>query len=313
MDDTNLLVGLETSDDAAVYRINDETALVLTADFITPPVDDPYLFGQIAATNAISDVYAMGGKPLVCLNLVGFPSNKLPASHLDKIMSGALSKILESGAVLGGGHSTEDDEPKFGLSVTGIVHPDKIWRNSSAKAGDKLILTKPIGSGVLINASRKNMVPKKDLDECIALISTLNRIAAETLANFSVHAATDVTGFGMAGHSYEMAKGAGLTFRLHSGAVPVMASTYDMYRKGVTTGVNKSNEDLVSCHIQKNTPLKPWELETFFDPQTAGGLLVALPAKEVEPALKALHQAGVSHAVEVGEVLPKEESYLILD
>ena len=179
--DPNLLVGFETSDDAGVYRLGEDTAMVVTADFITPPVDDPFTFGQIGAANSLSDVYAMGGRPVVCLNLIGFPSDDLGPEVLHGIVEGALSKITEAGAVLAGGHTTNDDEPKFGLSVTGVVHPDRYWRNAGALAGDALILTKPIGSGVIFNANLKGLLSPEALEETLAVLTDLNRTAAETL------------------------------------------------------------------------------------------------------------------------------------
>lgn len=309
--DPNLLVGIETSDDAGVYRLTDETALVMTADFITPPVDDPFLFGQIAAANSLSDVYAMGGRPLACLNLVCFPSDDLPPENLQQIMAGALSKIHEAGAVLAGGHSTEDDEPKFGLSVTGLVHPDKIWRNSTAQQGDRLILTKPIGSGVLINAHRKGAVPEPQMKACIEYITTLNRKAAEVMADFAVHACTDITGFGLAGHSYECAKPAGVTFRIEVAKLPLMEGSLDMYRKGFTTGVNKVNRELVYDECRFEVDLPPWHEEILFDPQTAGPLLVAVPAESAEKLVAALRDGGISDAVEIGRVEARDKEVLV--
>jgi selenide,water dikinase len=299
-----LLVGTETSDDAGVYRMGPELALVLTADFITPPVDDPYLFGQIAAANALSDVYAMGGKPMACMNLVGFPSRDLGADVLKGIVAGAFSKIREAGAVLVGGHSTEDEEPKFGLSVTGTVHPDKIWRNSTARVGDRLLLTKPIGSGVLFNANRKGWVSEADLGACLAWVSALNRIAAETAAPYEPHACTDITGFGLAGHTYRMASSAGVTFRMRLRDVPTMPGALEMYRRGVSTGVNASNRELIAAHTRFETSLPDWHREIVFDPQTSGPLLFAV-APERAPALLAdLKAHGLAHAAEIGEVLP---------
>ena len=244
------MVGFETSDDAGVYRLNDDTALVITADFITPPVDDPFLYGQIAAANSLSDVYAMGGRPITCLNLVGFPSNKLEPEVLHGIVAGALSKISEAGAVLVGGHTTEDEEPKFGLSVTGIVHPKKIWRNVGAKPGDVLILTKPIGSGVIFNANLKNWVSTDALNECIEIITTLNKAPAEVMANFEIHAATDITGFGLAGHCFEMADGSNVTLKISMDQIPVMNEALAMYEKGMSTGVNLYNRQMIGDHIR---------------------------------------------------------------
>jgi selenide,water dikinase len=310
-DDPNLLVGMETSDDAGVYRIAPELALVFTADFITPPVDDPYMFGRIAAVNALSDVYAMGGKPLTCMNLVGFPSRKLGIEVLKGIIAGAFEKIHESGAALVGGHSTEDEEPKFGLSVTGTVHPDKIWRNSTAQAGDRLILTKPIGSGVIFNGNRKGWVKASDLEACLAELVKLNRAPAEAAAPYEPHACTDITGFGLAGHTYTMARSAGVTFRISLESVPVMAGALELYRRGVTTGVNESNREMVSSHTRFETRLPPWHQEIVFDPQTAGPLLFSVAASQAAPLVADLKAKGLAAACIIGEVLPFEDACLV--
>ncbi|MCH8125096.1 selenide, water dikinase SelD [candidate division KSB1 bacterium] len=306
--DPNLLVGFETSDDAGVYRLNDDTALVTTADFITPPVDDPFLYGQIAAANSLSDVYAMGGRPITCLNLVGFPSNKLEPEVLHGIVAGALSKISEAGAVLAGGHTTEDEEPKFGLSVTGIVHPKKIWRNVGAKPGDVLILTKPIGSGVIFNANLKNWVSTDALNECIEIITTLNKAPAEVMANFEIHAATDITGFGLAGHCFEMADGSNVTLKISMDQIPVMNEALAMYEKGMSTGVNLYNRQMVGDHIRFQRDLPGWHEEIVFDPQTSGGLLVAVPKAQGEGLLHELHNAGVKQAKTIGTVTDLQNS-----
>ena len=277
-------------------------ALVTTADFITPPVDDPYLFGQIAAANSISDIYAMGGKPLTCLNLVGFPADKLGPEILHGIVEGALSKITESGAVLAGGHTTDDEEPKFGLSVTGIVHPQKYWRNVGAKPGDVLILTKPIGSGVIFNANLKNWVSEQALEECIQTITTLSKQAAAVMADFDIHAVTDITGFGLGGHALEMAEGSGVTLEIRTDDVPIMREALEMYQKGMRTGVNPANRALIeeSTHFEKSLPA--WHEEIFVDPQTSGGLLMSLPASQSESLLEALRNSGVTKAQIVGNV-----------
>lgn len=303
--DPALLVGFGTGDDAGVYKINDEQALVITADFITPPVDDPYLFGQIAAANSLSDVYAMGGRPLACLNLVAFPSGRLGPEVLHGIVAGALSKITEAGAVLAGGHSIDDDEPKFGLSVTGIVHPQRVWRNNTAQPGDVLILTKPLGSGVLLNANRKRWVSQAAMSECLEVLTVLNRAAAETLADFSVHAATDVTGFGLAGHAYEMCAGSALCLEIALERLPVLREALEMYRRGMSTGANRPNAERVAGRLRFDAQPSPsaWQREIVFDPQTSGGLLVALPAAQGDAALAALHARGVPWARIVGRVL----------
>jgi len=302
---------METSDDAGVYRLNDEQALVQTADFITPPVDDPYLFGQIAAANALSDVYAMGGKPLTALNLVGFPSKDLPPETLKGIIAGAFNKIQEAGAVLVGGHSTDDEEPKFGLSVTGIVHPQRIWRNSTARVGDQLIITKPIGSGVLFNGNREGKVSKAAMEACLKLVSTLNRVPAEVAAPHEPHACTDITGFGLAGHMHHMAKGSRTTFHIELGKVPVMDEALEMYRKGVTTGVNSANQALVDDDIRFETDLPVWHREIVFDPQTAGPLLFAVEPGCADTLVSQLRDHGLPAAVRIGEVRPRDSHMIV--
>jgi len=302
VDDPNLLVGFDTSDDAGVYRITDDLAIVVTADIITPPVDDPFTFGQIAAANSLSDVYAMGGRPLTCLNLLGFPSKELDESILHGIVEGALSKITEAGAVLAGGHTTEDEEPKFGLSVTGTVHPDKYWKNAGARPGDLLILTKRIGSGVLFNANLKGWVSKDALKTCIETITTLNRKACEVAQNFDIHAATDITGFGLAGHTLEMAQGSDVSVELHASEIPVLPEALEMYQKGVTTGVNSENRALIEDHVSFASSISVHQQELFVDPQTSGGLLLALGKEDVPSLLDALHGEGLEDATLIGQV-----------
>jgi len=301
-EDPNLLVGFETSDDAGIYRLTDDIAIVTTADFITPPVDDPYRFGQIAAANAISDVYAMGGRPVSCLNLVMFPSKTLSPDILQQIVAGALDKITEAGAVLAGGHSVENDEPKFGLAVTGVVHPKKFWTNTGARAGDVLVLTKPLGTGVLFNANLKKWVSEDAMTACVETAATLNRAAAETLAGFDVHAATDVTGFGLAGHAFEVATGSTVGVDIDMDTLPVMAEALEMYRKGMNTGVNPLNAQMVAAATRFERELPEWHRQIVYDPQTSGGLLAAVPEAEGEPLLEALDRAGVPGPRIIGRV-----------
>ena len=265
-------------------------------------MDDPYLFGQIAAANSISDIYAMGGKPVTCLNLVGFPADKLDPEILHGIVEGALSKITESGAVLAGGHTTDDEEPKFGLSVTGIVHPKKYWRNVGAEPEDVLILTKPIGSGVIFNANLKNWVSDQALDECIGVITTLNKQAAAVMAGFDIHAVTDITGFGLGGHALEMAEGSDVTLEIRVDDVPIMREALEMYEKGMRTGVNAANRALIEDFVHFEKSLPDWHEEIFVDPQTSGGLLMSVAASQSESLLTALHNSGVTSAQIVGHV-----------
>lgn len=297
------MVGFHTNDDAGVYRLTDDTAIVVTADFITPPVNDPYVFGQIAAANALSDVYAMGGDPRICLNLVCFPSRKLPPENLHAIVAGALSKITEAGAVLAGGHSVEDTEPKFGLSVVGTVHPDKFWTNSGAKPGDALVLTKPLGSGVLFNANLKNRVSAQAMQACIETVNQLNKGAAQILRQFDVHAVTDITGFGLAGHALEMAKASHASLTIDMAALPIMEQALAMYQKGVNTGINAFNQRLVSGHIHYRRQWPDWHRQILFDPQTSGGLMAALPAEQAEELIEALQKIRTPAAVRIGHVV----------
>lgn len=304
-------MGFDTSDDAGVYRLNDQQALVTTADFITPPVDDPFLFGQIAAANAMSDVWAMGGRPVACLSLVGFPGGKLGPEVLHGIITGAMSKITEAGAVLLGGHTTDDEEPKFGLSVTGLVHPDRVWRNAGARPGDRLVLTKPIGSGVLFNANLKRRVSAGAMDRCIQVLTTLNRDAAEIMAGFDVHGATDVTGFGLAGHGLEMARGSTVGLEIDLAKVPLLDEALDAYRGGVRTGMNGPNREMAGRFVRFSDRLGPWEREIVFDPQTSGGLLVAVGDGGAEDLLQALHRGGVTDARIIGRVLDEEKGTVV--
>ena len=296
------MVGFDTSDDAGVYRLNDEQALVFTADFITPPVDDPLIYGQIAAANSLSDIYAMGGKPLSCLNLVGFPSGKLDNEVLERIIAGAMQKITEAGAVLLGGHTTEDDEPKFGLTVTGLVHPEKIWRNIGLQVGDHLILTKPIGSGVLLNANKKKLISQNALQECIESMTKLNKTAAELMADFEIHAATDITGFGFAGHALEMVQGDELTLNFSLDKIPIFREACQMYLNGITTRVNKINREMVEQHWSFPHEIRSEQQELLLDPQTSGGLLFAVPGDQSASVISALHNAGITSSKQVGFV-----------
>ena len=313
MDDPRLLVGFQTSDDAAVYRLDAQRALVVTADFVTPPVDDGRLFGAIAAANALGDVYAMGGEPLLCLNLVGFPADRLPQETLSDILTGAAEKIAEAGALLVGGHSTEDREPKFGLAVVGLVHPERCWRNAGALPGDALLLTKPIGSGVLFNAHRRGWVSAEAMEACLREVGRLHRRSVEALVGFEVHAATDVTGFGLAGHALEMARASGVTLRISWGSVPVFAEAEAMYRRGVGTGVNAANRSLVEGDWFFTRPPDSVCAELCVDPQTSGGLLLALPWAEREEALQALRDAGAASAACIGQVQPRADAGLIIE
>ena len=306
-------MGFETSDDAAVYRLSDDQAVVSTADLITPPVDDARTFGRIAAANALSDIYAMGARPIMALSLVGFPSQKLEPSVLLDLISGLQEMVEEAGAVLAGGHTTEDEEPKLGLAVTGLVHPDKIWRNVGARAGDTLVLTKPLGSGVLFNANLKRKVSTEALQACLDALTTLNGKAADVLRDFEVHAVTDVTGFGLGGHTLEMAEGSDVTCVLDLEALPIFDEALDCYKRGVTTGANAANRELVAPHARFARKLPAWHEEIVFDPQTSGGLLAAVPGDQTQDLLAALREAGVGAAREVGRVTTSDGTPLVFE
>lgn len=298
--DPNLIVGYDTNDDAGVYRLSDELAIVVTADFITPPFDDPVLFGQIGAANALSDVYAMGGRPVTCVNLVAFPYEKLGAGVLAGIITGAREKIEEAGAVLAGGHSVEDPEPKFGLAVTGVVHPERCWTNSGARAGDALVLTKPIGSGVLLNANLKGWVSNDHLAACTESLSTLNKLAAEAAAKFEIHAATDITGFGLAGHALEVASGSVVRLQLSFADIPILGGATAMYERGMTTGSNVTNHQSAAPDMEISRALTASQEELLYDPQTNGGLLFALPEQQADLLVGRLRDAGVAAATRIG-------------
>jgi selenide,water dikinase len=301
--DPNLLVGIETSDDAAVYRLTDDIAMINTVDFITPPVDDPYWFGQISAANSISDVYSMGGRPLTALNVVMFPSKHLDMGFLKDILRGGHDKVVEAGACLVGGHTVDDEEPKYGLCVNGIVHPGRIITNAGGKPGDVLILTKPLGSGVLFNAVRSGKLPFKDLErDTLPSLAALNGAAMEAALQFDLHAATDITGFGIAGHTLEMALGSGSRVVLHFDRLPFYSDALHMYQKGETTGSNKANSKLVENHLQIEKDLTKHQEQLLYDPQTSGGLLLSVPAAQANALIAALGAAGVRTAVQVGEV-----------
>ena len=308
--DSNLLVGFETSDDAAVYRLTPEIAFISTVDYITPPVDDPYWFGQIAAANSLSDVYAMGGKPLAALNLVMFPSKKLDIGLLKEILRGGSYKIKEAEASMAGGHSVDDNEPKYGLAVTGSVHPDHILTNRGCRAGDVLILTKPLGTGVLFNAGRSGKLPFSQLEAILPQIAALNRKAIETALNFEIHACTDVTGFGIMGHTLEMARASRVQIDLFYEQLPIYPDTLKMYRKGETTGSNKANRKLADISWEMTGNRSAEEEELLFDPQTSGGLLLSLPAGQADQLSVALGEAGVETAAVVAEVVADEGPFI---
>jgi selenide,water dikinase len=308
--DPNLLVGFDTSDDAAVYRVAPELALISTVDYITPPVNDPYWFGQIAAANSLSDVYAMGGRPLTALNLVMFPSKKLDMGFLKEILRGGSDKVREAEASMAGGHSVDDNEPKYGLAVTGSVHPERILTNCGCRAGDALILTKPLGTGVLFNANRSGELPYAELEAILPRVAALNRKAIEAAVKFNVHACTDVTGFGVLGHALELARGSGTQIDLIYQNLPFYPNALRMYRKGETTGSNKANRRLAEGAWEMAVHRSAAEVELLFDPQTSGGLLLAVPDSQADDLISRLKKEGLETAVRVGEVVASDKPYI---
>ena len=278
--------------------------MISTVDFITPPVDDPYWFGQIAAANSISDVYSMGGKPLNALNLVMFPAKHLDMGLLRDILRGGHDKVAEAGACLVGGHTVDDDEPKYGLAVIGAVHPDRVITNAGSRPGDALILTKPVGTGVLFNAVVSGKLKQRDLEEeVLPSAAALNGPAMEIALGFDLHACTDITGFGIAGHLFEIAAGSGAKVRLTYSALPVYPNALEMYRRGESTGSNLANRAMVHEHLAIRTSLARHEEQLLFDPQTSGGLLLSVPGDEAENLISALDNAGVAVAARVAEVV----------
>jgi len=304
--DPNVLVGFDHADDAGVYQIGPDTALVQTADFLTPIVDDPYTFGQIAATNALSDVYAMGGKPLTALALVCFPE-KVDLEILERILAGGLSKMVEAGCTVIGGHSIRDEETKFGYSVTGLIDPQRVLTNGGAKPGDRLLFTKALGTGVISTAIKKEAARQSWIDAAVASMTTLNKMAAEVITaqgETAVHALTDVTGFGLIGHAREMALASDVSLRLYASRIPLLEGALDCVRAGHIPGGLKANREFAECVVGYEGEI-PEDIKTLlFDPQTAGGLLVAVKSEKSANLTRSLITAGVA-AVEIGEVLAR--------
>ncbi len=298
--DPNVLIGFDTADDAGVYQLTPELALVQTVDFFTPIVDDPYVFGQIAATNALSDVYAMGGHPISALTLVCFPELG-DMTMLEQMLAGGLSKMVEANCTVIGGHSIKDDEIKLGYAVTGTVHPGRVLANSGAKPGDRLIFTKAIGTGVISTAIKRGHAEFEWVRGAVHAMTTLNKAAAEvvTSGGFAVHAMTDVTGFGLIGHAREMAKGSGVSLRLYASRVPLLDGALECVRHGCVPGGLKSNRGFAEGCVEYADEV-PEDVRTLlYDPQTAGGLLISVAEADAERLSKALQEAGVT-AVELG-------------
>jgi len=296
-------VGLETSDDAGVYQLNEEVALVQTVDFFTPIVDDPFTFGQIAVANALSDVYAMGGTPMTALNLVAFPIKTLSPSILKEILLGGLSKMEEAGVALVGGHTVEDPEVKYGLAVTGIVHPKKILTNAKAMPGDQLVLTKPLGTGIISTALKGGLASEEAVRKMVESMTALNRKASEWMKAFGAHACTDITGFGFIGHTLEMASASRVGIVIQSKEIPVFPEALDYARLGLIPGGAHSNRQFFSCRVEVGSNVSALQIDLLYDPQTSGGLLISLPSGETERLVKILRKEGDIHSCILGEVV----------
>lgn len=310
--DPNLLVGTATADDAGVYRLSDDLALVQTVDFFPPLVDDPFVFGQIAAANALSDVYAMGGVPKTALNLVAFPDHRLPLTWLQEILRGGAERCAAAECVIVGGHSLRDSEIKYGLAVTGVVHPGQVLTNAAAKPGDRLVLTKPLGTGFIVTAAKAGQCPKDSLDAAVTSMITLNRTAAEVMRRHAPHSVTDVTGFGLAGHAFEMAQASGVSLKINLNALPLLPGLADLVAKRFFTRASKTNRQFVAEHLKVEGTPDPTALEAFFDAQTSGGLLISAAADRAEALVQDLRAARTPAAAVIGSVLPRGSHALIV-
>ena len=293
---------METADDAGVYRLTEEIALIQTVDFFTPIVNDPYTFGQIAAANSLSDVYAMGGRPLTALNIVCYPRRTVPQEALKAIMAGGLDKIHEAGALLVGGHSVDDTELKYGLAVTGVVHPQRVLTNAGARPGDHLILTKPLGTGIIATAMKGRAASPEAEAQAVAVMTTLNRQAAECLEGFAVHAVTDITGFGLLGHALEMAGASHAELTLSTSRVPIMAPAREYAAMGLVPAGTFANRNFCEKSLQVSPGVDAVTLDLLADAQTNGGLLISVAKDQAEDLLTCLHDRGVTAAAIIGEV-----------
>jgi selenide, water dikinase len=311
-DDRNVLIGFDTADDAGVYKVSPELALVQTVDFFTPIVDDPYTFGQIAAVNALSDVYAMGGRPMSSLAMVCFPE-KADLRILGQILAGGLSKMIEAGCTVIGGHSIRDEEIKFGYAVTGSVHPDRILANGGAKAGDALVLTKALGTGVISTAIKQGKAEQAWIEAATRSMTTLNKLAAEAAGELGadVHGATDITGFGLVGHAREVALASNVRLRIDSAKIPMLAGAVESVRANCVPAGLKANRDFAECVVKFGPRVDEITKTLLFDPQTAGGLLLSISASASDRFLRALQSRG-GDAVVVGEVLPRTDPLIMI-
>jgi selenide, water dikinase len=306
-------VGLQRADDAGVYRVSDDLAIIQTVDFFTPIVDDPYWFGQIAAANALSDVYAMGGVPKTAMNLVAFPLKDMDISVLRQIIKGGLDKMTEAGVVLVGGHSIEDTELKYGLSVTGFIHPDRVLTKNGLRLGDRLILTKPLGTGIINTAIKGGLASREIVDEVTRLMARLNRDAAAIMEQYPVHACTDITGFGLLGHIAEMIADSPLGIRISSEAVPIIRETLDYAAMGLVPAGTFKNREFRECMVEFAPSVDPLVQDVLFDAQTSGGLLICVDNEKADDLLKALRDGGIGESAIIGDVISDPPGKITVD
>jgi len=302
-----VIVGTETSDDAGVFRLRPDLAIVNTVDFFTPIVDDPYTFGQVAAANALSDIYAMGAEPKTALNIVAFPKGKMAIEVLGQILQGGAERVREAGAVVIGGHSIIDEELKYGMAVTGVVHPDRVIRNVGVKRGDALVLTKPLGTGIITTALKRRKASRDSVRATIASMIALNQVASSVMRQFPVHACSDVTGYGLLGHAQEMAGGSGVTIVLEAARLPLLPGARRLAEQGSLTGGCKRNRDYLKDKIAVDRSVRAGLVEIALDPQTSGGLLVALPQDRAVAMVATLRANGISAAALVGYATDRQD------
>jgi len=305
--DPNLIVGMERAEDAGVYKLSDDLAIIETLDFFTPVVDDPYIFGQVAAANALSDVYAMGGKPLTAMNIVCFPVKTMDISVLKQILAGGLNKLHEAEVTLVGGHSVEDNELKYGLSVTGVIHPAKVILNTGSRVGDKLLLTKPLGTGIINTGLKGNMADEKAVAKAIKLMVTLNRKASELMVEAGAHACTDVTGFGLLGHACEMVECTDVGMVIHSDMVPFIPEAKELAEMGMMPGGLHRNRDFRIDMVEIDPNVPKYMVDIMFDPQTSGGLLITASPEKAQPLLEKMRQEGIEDAAIIGEIVSEPD------
>lgn len=302
INDPRIIVGADTADDAAVFRLDDKTAIVQSVDYFTPVVDNPYDFGQVAAANSLSDIYAMGARPLFALNIVGFPVKKFPASMLAEILKGGMDKCAEAGISIAGGHTVIDEEPKYGLAVTGVVAPDLAVMNSTARPGDTLILTKPLGTGIVTTGIKAGAVTRETTEKVTRLMATLNRRASEVMVEIGANACTDVTGFGLLGHLQEMAAASGVSARIRASKISIMEDVWPLIEKECVPGGSEANRKYADAFARWHDDVGESMRLALCDAQTSGGLLIAVAPKKAEQMLSALHEAGVEPAAVIGEI-----------